>query len=213
MKWSFDASTLGRDIDMEGLACGADDCASALYAGDEYNYVYKLDFASGTVTHEWDLRDIVGSTPTDRGIEGLAFDGDWWYVGIQGTDTIHKVRLHEGPAPTPKLFLDTVPNLYLATVLDEQYDGYCIDFQGHDFDNPKCNLIRAHTCKPGPNDTQFEYRPEDGTIRSILVDEDCNTYTGGGGCLTAMEMVSESIFEVGPCTLDAKQVWAQYSDG
>jgi hypothetical protein len=70
-KWSFNATSLGRDVDMEvrprhvcpgtrltpahicigrgsrlphlqGLTCGADGCASSIYIGDEYNFVYKL---------------------------------------------------------------------------------------------------------------------------------------------------------------------------
>jgi hypothetical protein len=75
-KWSFDASTIGRDVDMEGharthlhaahactrahtdiwsrtwlhvrrLTCGADGCTSSIYIGDEYNYVYKLMLGVG----------------------------------------------------------------------------------------------------------------------------------------------------------------------
>jgi len=94
-KWPFDAATLGHDVDMEGLACGADDCATALYVGDEYNFVYKFDLASGTVTHEWDCNSIVGDIPDDKGIESLAFDGTYWYIGIQETAMIYKLTLTE----------------------------------------------------------------------------------------------------------------------
>ena len=38
-KWSFSQSQLGRNVDMEGLTCGADNCSKYMYIGDEYNYV------------------------------------------------------------------------------------------------------------------------------------------------------------------------------
>jgi len=94
-KWSFDATTLSHDVDMEGLTCGVDGCKDALYVGDEYNYIYKLDLSSGKVTHEWNLRLIVGNTNDDKGIESLAFDGTYFYTGIQGTSYVHQVKLTE----------------------------------------------------------------------------------------------------------------------
>ena len=80
-KWSFDASSLGRDVDMEGLTCGADGCASSIYIGDEYNYVYKLTLgvagAATAVAIEWDVRSIVGNVQADKGIEALACALPW----------------------------------------------------------------------------------------------------------------------------------------
>ena len=38
-KWSFSKAQLGRNVDMEGLTCGADNCTKYMYIGDEYNYV------------------------------------------------------------------------------------------------------------------------------------------------------------------------------
>ena len=66
---------------MEGLTCGADGCASSIYIGDEYNYVYKLTLgvagAAAAVAVEWDVRSIVGNVPADKGIEALACALPW----------------------------------------------------------------------------------------------------------------------------------------
>ncbi len=104
-KWSFDASTLGRQVDMEGLDCGADNCAQYMYISDEYNYVYKLDMTISTpslaVVREWDLRSIVGtSVAIDKGLEALAYASTtgYWYVGVQETAKIHVVSLSENTA-------------------------------------------------------------------------------------------------------------------
>lgn len=94
-KWSFDATTIGHDVDMEGLTCGEDDCSKSIYVGDEYNYIYKLDLASGLVTHEWNLRLIVGNVNDDKGIESLTYDGKYFYAGIQETAVVHQVTLTE----------------------------------------------------------------------------------------------------------------------
>jgi len=94
--WPFDESTIGRDVDMEGLTCGPDQCRSSLYIGDEYNFIYKMDLGSGEVTHEWDLGDIVNVFRTDKGIEALAYakTTGYFYAGIQDTATVHVVRLN-----------------------------------------------------------------------------------------------------------------------
>lgn len=63
-----------------------------MYIGDEYNFIYKLDFNTSTVTHEWNLNDIVGDVNADKGIESLAFDGTYFYAGIQGTSVVHQVH-------------------------------------------------------------------------------------------------------------------------
>ena len=99
-RWSFDATTLGHEVDMEGLTCGADKCVDSLYIGDEYNFIYKLDFNTSTVTHEWNLNDIVGDVNADKGIESLAFDGTYFYAGIQGTSVVHQVSLNEAACGT-----------------------------------------------------------------------------------------------------------------
>eukprot|EP00961_Rhodomonas_salina_P007341 99198-Rhodomonas_salina.1 len=101
-KWSFTASTIGHDVDMEGLTCGADACANSIYIGDEYNYIYKLDWSTGAVSMEWDLGSIVGSVPEDKGIESLTYASTTghFYAGIQETATIHVVSLSTSPATT-----------------------------------------------------------------------------------------------------------------
>ncbi|MDW3193409.1 MAG: esterase-like activity of phytase family protein [Cytophagales bacterium] len=90
--WSFDANTLGREVDMEGLtfAEGMD----KLYIGDEYNFIYELDLATGAVTREWDLADIGLSTATDRGIEAITYLNGYFYAGIQEETRIYELDLH-----------------------------------------------------------------------------------------------------------------------
>lgn len=109
-KWSFDASTLGRQVDMEGLDCGDDNCTRYIYTSDEYNYVYKLDLSVSTpslaVVHEWDLRSIVGSTiPVDKGLEAIAYASKtgYWYVGVQQTAMVHVVSLLDTLSSSPSL--------------------------------------------------------------------------------------------------------------
>ncbi len=90
--WSFDANTLGREVDMEGLtfAEGTD----KLYIGDEYNFIYELDLSSGEVTREWDLADIGLNTATDRGIEAITYLDGYFYAGIQEETRIYQLDLH-----------------------------------------------------------------------------------------------------------------------
>lgn len=90
--WSFDAQTLGREVDMEGLtfAEGTD----KLYIGDEYNFIYELDLSSGEVTREWDLADIGLNTSTDRGIEAITYLDGYFYAGIQEETRIYQLELH-----------------------------------------------------------------------------------------------------------------------
>ncbi len=90
--WSFDASTLGRDVDMEAL-CFAEN-TSKLYIGDEYNFIYELDLSSGQVTREWNLADIGISTSTDRGVEALTYLNGYFYAGIQEERRIYQLDLH-----------------------------------------------------------------------------------------------------------------------
>ena len=90
--WAFDASTLGREVDMEGLtfAEGTD----KLYIGDEYNYIYELDLTSGQVTREWNLADMGLNTATDRGIEALTYLNGYFYAGIQEETRVYQLDLH-----------------------------------------------------------------------------------------------------------------------
>jgi len=108
-KWSFDASTWGYDVDMEALTCGADACETAIYIGDEYNFIWKMDLTQTTPTllDMWDISEIAdamvppdggrpdnpGVVPDDQGIESLTFDGTYFYAGIQWTQYIHKLTL------------------------------------------------------------------------------------------------------------------------
>jgi len=86
----------GRDIDMEALAFAAD--RSMLYVGDEYNFIYELDLASGKITNEWNLADIGIHTDVDKGIEALTFSAAtrFFYAGIQGTGEILTLELTKG---------------------------------------------------------------------------------------------------------------------
>jgi len=101
-KWSFTAETLGHDIDMEGLTCGADDCATHMYIGDEYNFIYKLNLLTtdpaSAVEQEWDISSAVGDVSDDKGIESLAYASTtgYFYAGIQETSTIHVLQLADG---------------------------------------------------------------------------------------------------------------------
>lgn len=83
----------GRDVDMEALTFAAD--GSKLYVGDEYNFIYELDLASGSITNEWDLADIGVHTAVDKGIEALAYTvaTGYFYAGIQGTGEILTLEL------------------------------------------------------------------------------------------------------------------------
>jgi hypothetical protein len=111
--WSFDGSSVGYDVDMEGLTCGPDMCASTLYVGDEYNYIYALDLESGQINMEWDLNSMVGSVRTDKGIESLTYASTpgYYYAGIQDTAEIHVVRLDTTTAPTMAPNMDADPNM------------------------------------------------------------------------------------------------------
>ena len=97
--WSFNAETLGHDVDMEGLTFVGED-RTTLYIGDEYNYIYEFDLTQGVVTREWDISDIAetqnGGTaiPVDKGIEAITYLDGYFYVGIQETGYIHKLDLH-----------------------------------------------------------------------------------------------------------------------
>jgi hypothetical protein len=95
---------------MEGLTCGADGCASSIYVGDEYCYVYKLTLGvaggAAAVGVEWDLRDvlpIIGNVPVDKGIEALACTAPpaWhWPVVIVGTRWTTSDRSCTAPCAT-----------------------------------------------------------------------------------------------------------------
>jgi hypothetical protein len=108
-KWSFTAATLGHDVDMEGLTCGADGCSSYIYIGDEYNYIYKLNLATSdpaaAVEVEWDVNSAVGTVQADKGIESLTYSSSTshFYAGIQGTSKIHVFALDgtSSGSPTP----------------------------------------------------------------------------------------------------------------
>ena len=78
----------GRDVDMEALTFAAD--PAKLYIGDEYNFIYELDLASGEITNEWDLASVGVRTNVDKGIEALTYSSatGCFYAGIQGTGEI-----------------------------------------------------------------------------------------------------------------------------
>jgi len=121
-KWSFTASTLGHDVDMEALACGADVCATHVYIGDEYNYVYKLNLETAdparAVEYEYDLRDIVGrAVANDKGIESLAYAAStgYFYAGIQGTSTVHVISLSNSNGTPPTTGQGNVATTVVAT--------------------------------------------------------------------------------------------------
>lgn len=90
--WSFDNNSLGRHVDMEALSFA--EGTDRLYIGDEYNFIYELDLASGEVTREWDLADIGISTDADRGVEALAYMDGYFYAGVQGERKVFKLDLH-----------------------------------------------------------------------------------------------------------------------
>jgi hypothetical protein len=98
-KWAFTASTLGHDVDMEGLTCGADGCATYIYMGDEWNYIYRLTLGTSdpasAVEVEWNARSIVGNVNDDKGIESLTYapTTGYFYAGIQDSSTIHVLKL------------------------------------------------------------------------------------------------------------------------
>lgn len=98
-KWSFTGTTVGRHVDMEGLTCGPDNCATHMYIGDEYNYIYKLKLSTSdpavAVEEEWDINSVVGNVQADKGIESLAYapSTGYFYAGIQGTAKVHVLQL------------------------------------------------------------------------------------------------------------------------
>lgn len=85
--YSFDAVN-GHDVDMEALAFAED--PAYLYIGDEYNYIYEMDLASGEIVREWTLADMGLTTNVDKGIEAMAYSADtgYFYVGIQDLEQI-----------------------------------------------------------------------------------------------------------------------------
>lgn len=90
--WSFDETTLGRQVDMEAL-CFSDD-KDYLYIGDEYNYIYELQLSSGEVIREWNLADIGIETSIDRGVEALTYSDGYFYAGIQEERKVYQLDLH-----------------------------------------------------------------------------------------------------------------------
>lgn len=120
--WAFDGSTVGRDVDMEGLTCGPDQCASSLFIGDEYNFVYELDLETGTVAREWDIGDIANVFVTDKGIEALTYASTtgYFYAGIQNTAEIHVLELLNVVAEVstdPEALLDDEQVVSIQTIL------------------------------------------------------------------------------------------------
>mmetsp|Transcript_40813 Transcript_40813/g.123234 ORF Transcript_40813/g.123234 Transcript_40813/m.123234 type:complete len:386 (-) Transcript_40813:265-1422(-) len=97
--WPFTGTELGHHVDMEGLTCGSDACATYIYIGDEYNYVYRLTLAESdpatAVEVEWNVDSLVGPTNDDKGIESLTSSSKtgYFYAGIQGTAKVHVLML------------------------------------------------------------------------------------------------------------------------
>jgi len=90
--YSF-SSVNGHDVDMEALSWGPS--PEYLYIGDEYNYIYEMELATGTITREWNLADIGVSTGTDRGIEAMTYSPvtGYFYAGIQDSGEVHVLDL------------------------------------------------------------------------------------------------------------------------
>ena len=90
------STAFDHEIDMEGLAWGPDAGATYLYIGDEYNYMYQMEIATGTLTRQWDVGAALSiSTPDDKGIESLTFSSasDSFFAGIQETAFIHEFMI------------------------------------------------------------------------------------------------------------------------
>lgn len=82
------SEAFGHDVDMEGLTYGPTE--GSLYIGDEYNYIYEMDIASGELLREWNLADIGISTDADRGIEALTYSPltGYFYAGVQDSSSV-----------------------------------------------------------------------------------------------------------------------------
>jgi len=120
-KWSFTGTTVGRDVDMEGLTCGPDNCATYIYVGDEYNYIYKLKLSASdpaaAVEEEWDLNSVVGTNVrADKGIESLTYASStgYFYAGIQDTAKVHVLKL-AGSTTGPSSSSGSTPGATLST--------------------------------------------------------------------------------------------------
>ena len=87
--------TIDHEVDMEGLTFGPDGGETYIYVGDEYNYIYQIELATGDIKKQWNLANIDVSTPTDKGIEAIAFNptNGYFYVGIQEDKEIHELDL------------------------------------------------------------------------------------------------------------------------
>jgi hypothetical protein len=99
----------GHDVDMEALSWA--ESPDYLYIGDEYNYIYEMELASGTITREWNLADIGVSTGTDRGIEAMTYSPatGYFYAGIQDSGEVLVLDLGlDGGGETVTL-IDTWP--------------------------------------------------------------------------------------------------------
>lgn len=84
--FSKGSATFNNKVDMEALTFGPDMGATYLYIGDEYNVMYQMNIADGTLARQWDLKTDLGiSTSVDKGIESIAYNVDdgLFYVGIQ----------------------------------------------------------------------------------------------------------------------------------
>ena len=83
-------------VDMEGLAWGPDAGATYMYVGDEYNYMYQMELATGNISRQWDVGTALGiSTSDDKGIESLTFSSasGTFFAGIQETANIHEFSI------------------------------------------------------------------------------------------------------------------------
>lgn len=133
--YSFDGIN-NHEVDMEALTFAGED-TTILYVGDEYNFIYELDLATGEITREWDLADIGVLTGTDQGIEALTYSQDtgYFYAGIQGTQEILVINLglesdgaevelietwDAGTSPSG-LFAHPDGQIYMTTVDADQY--------------------------------------------------------------------------------------------
>jgi hypothetical protein len=99
----------GHDVDMEALAWA--EAPDYLYIGDEYNYIYEMELASGTITREWNLADIGISTGTDRGIEAMTYSPatGYFYAGIQDSGEVLVLDLGLDSGGETVTLIDTWP--------------------------------------------------------------------------------------------------------
>jgi len=100
------------------------------------------------------------------------------------------------------------PSISIASGLDDEDHGYCIDIRGFRA-TLNCNSLQAHSCKPQPSDTQFElYNMK--SLRAVNYNSACDTITASENessraCVTVESISIESTLGLADCDTESPE--------